>query len=163
MSTSDALVRRYFKAMETGDNDLLDEVYAEDAVFYTPFTWGVRGRAFIKMFATQFQQAFPGTRMELHDTFASADDSRVCFRIVLHWRNSGSFFGNPATQLEGQTSETHVVRISDERVVEHWVCVNTLPLTHLEAVTWGMQFVREGEDPLPEILTATVASGPAPS
>lgn len=33
MSISERLVTRYFQAMETGDNDLFDDVYAEDAVF----------------------------------------------------------------------------------------------------------------------------------
>jgi ketosteroid isomerase-like protein len=158
MSISETLVKRYFQGMETGDNDLFDDVYAEDAVFYTPFTWGVKGRDFIKMFAVQFQQAFPGARMALHDTFANSDDTRACFRIVLHWRNTGDFFGNPASQLEGTTTETHTVRIKDERIVEHWVGVNSLPLTHLEAVTWGMPFARDADDPAPEILSATVAS-----
>jgi ketosteroid isomerase-like protein len=156
MSISEVLVKRYFEAMETGDDALFDEVYAEEAVFYTPFSYAVRGRFFIKMFAVQFRQGFPGARMALHDEFTSADGTRACFRIVLHWHNTGSYFGHAATQLKGRTTETHTVRIEDERIVEHWVGVNTLPLTHLEAVTWEMDFAKDAEDPQPEILVANV-------
>ena len=34
--------------------------------------------------------------------------------------------------------------------------VNTLPLTHLEAVTWEMDFAKDAEDQQPEILVANV-------
>jgi predicted ester cyclase len=49
-----------------------------------------------------------------------AEDDRVAVRLLSHARHTGTFMGMPPTGREYTVSETHIFRIRDGRVVEHW-------------------------------------------
>jgi hypothetical protein len=91
----------------------------------------------------------------LHDEFASADGERACFRFVIHFHNTGPFYGNPPTGETGTMSETHAVRLKDGRIVEQFVGDNNFSMPHQELVSWGMDFPRETPDPNPVIVEAS--------
>ena len=153
----DSLARRFVQALGTNDGELLDAVYDPDVVLYTPLAWPVRGRDAVKAFVEQFHLANPGLRVTLHDEFSSADGSRACFRFVIHFENSGSFYGNPPTGERGTMSETHSVRVRDGRIVEQFVGDNNFSMPHQELVTWGMDFPRDTPDPSPVLASASAA------
>jgi 8-hydroxy-5-deazaflavin:NADPH oxidoreductase len=151
----DTFVRRYIRAFATADYDVLQQMYDDDVVFYTPLAWGARGWEFVRTFIAEFHGAYPGLTVTLHDEFTNADASRACFRFVLHWHHTGTFFGNPPTGERGTMSETHSIRIRDGRIVEQWVGDNSFQLPYQELVQFGMDFPRDTPDPVPPILTVT--------
>lgn len=90
----ESLARRFTRALGNGDGQLLEEIYDPDVALYTPLGWPIRGLTAVKEFVGQFHTAYPGLRVTLHDEFTSADGQRVCFRFVIHFENTGRFYGN---------------------------------------------------------------------
>jgi predicted ester cyclase len=56
--------------------------------------------------------------MRIDDMIAEGD--KVAVRLRSHARHTGTFMGIPATGKEYTISETHIFRIRDGQVVEHW-------------------------------------------
>lgn len=150
----ESLARRFVRALGENDAALLDELYDPDVALYTPLGWPIRGREAVREFVGQFHAANPGLRVTLHDEFESPDRTRVCFRFVIHFHNTGPFYGNPPTGERGTMSETHAVRVQGGRIVEQFVGDNNFSMPHQELVTWGMDFPRETPDPNPVIVEA---------
>ena len=152
--SGETLPQRFVRALGTNDPDLLDSVYDPDAVLYTPLAWPVRGREALKDFVAQFHTAYPGLRVTLHDEFFSPDGTRACFRFVIHFENTGPFYGHPPTGDSGTMSETHAVRIKNGRIAEQFVGDNNFSMPYQELVAWKMDFPRETPDPNPVIAEA---------
>jgi predicted ester cyclase len=149
------LGRRFIQALGTNDAELLDQLYATDVVLYTPLGWPITGRTAVKEFVAQFHAAYPGLRVTLHDEFASADGNRVCFRFVIHFHNTGPFYGLPPTGERGTMSETHAITLRDGKIVEQFVGDNNFSMPYQELVTWQMDFPRETPDPNPPIAESS--------
>lgn len=145
------LARRFVRAFDARDLAGLDNLFTTDAEVYTPLGWPVAGRDAVKAFVDEFHAANPGLRVALHDEFESADGSRVCWRIRLHFHNTAPFFGNPPTGEAGVMPETHAVTIRDGRIARLVVGDNGFALPHQELVTWRMDFPVGMADPDPEI------------
>jgi quinol monooxygenase YgiN len=150
------LAQRFVRALGTNDQELLDSVYDPEVVLYTPLAWPVRGRDALKEFVAQFHSGYPGLRVTLHDEFYSSDGTRACFRFVIHFHNTGPFYGYPPTGDRGTMSETHAVRLRDGRIIEQFVGDNNFSMPYQELVTWAMDFPRETPDPSPVIAEARV-------
>jgi quinol monooxygenase YgiN len=145
------LPERFTRALGTGDPALLEEIYDPDVLLYTPLGWPIRGLAAVKEFVGQFHSAYPGLRVTLHDQFFSPDGTRACFRFVIHYNNTGTFYGHPPTGREGTMSETHAVKLRDGKITEQVVGDNNFSMPHQELVSWGMTFPRDTPDPQPPI------------
>jgi 8-hydroxy-5-deazaflavin:NADPH oxidoreductase len=148
------LAERFVRALGTNDPALLDEIYDPEVVLYTPLGWPIRGLAAVKEFVGQFHTAYPGLRVTLHDQFFSADEQRVCFRFVIHFHNTGPFYGNPPTGQRGTMGETHAVRLRDGKIVEEFAGDNNFAMPYQELVAWQMDFPRDTPDPSPVIVEA---------
>jgi quinol monooxygenase YgiN len=158
---TDSLARRFVRALGTNDTELLDSIYDPDVVLYTPLAWPVSGRDAVKAFVEQFHIANPGMQVTLHDEFTSPDGTRACFRFVIHFHNTGPFYGNPPTGEQGTMSETHAVRLRDGRIVEQFVGDNNFSMPHQELVTWGMEYPTDTPDPAPVLASAGRDGQPA--
>ncbi|MGP4111153.1 ester cyclase [Streptomyces sp. 4N509B] len=152
------LFQRYVRALGEQDWELLRELYTPDVVMYAPSRWGAKGIDFVLAFCQQIHSAHPGIRVVLHDEFYSADGTRGAVRFALHWHNTGTFFGKPATGERGISIEQHTVRVEDGRIAEQVAAVSTLHLHTLQKEAWGMDHVRDVADPAPAILSV-----PAPA
>jgi quinol monooxygenase YgiN/predicted ester cyclase len=155
----ETLPHRFTRALGSGDERLLDELYDSDVVLYTPLGWPIRGLAGVKEFIAQFHAGYPGLRVTLHDEFSSADGQRLCFRFVIHFHNTGPFYGNSPTGERGTMSETHAVRLREGKIVEQFVGDNNFSIPHQELVSWGMEFPRDTPDPQPVLTEAGGATG----
>jgi hypothetical protein len=122
------LAEQFVQALGTNNPELLDAIYHPEVILYTPLGWPIRGLAAVKEFVGQFHAAYPGLRVTLHDQFSSADGQRVCFRFVIHFHNTGPFYGNPPTGERGTMSETHAVRLRDDKIVEQFVGDNNFAM-----------------------------------
>ena len=151
----ESVARRFVRALGANDQALLDEIYDPEVLLYTPLGWPISGRDALKDFVGQFHGANPGLRVTLHDEFESADGTRACFRFVIHFHNTGPFYGNPPTGERGTMSETHAVRLRDGRIAEQFVGDNNFSMPHQELVTWKMDFPRDTPDPSPVIAEAS--------
>ncbi len=147
--------RRLVDAFGRRDLGALAGLYDEGAVLYTPLAWPLRGREALTAFVMEFHAANPGLRVALHDEFYSADGTRACWRIRLHYHNTGPFYGNPPTGETGVMTETHVVRLDGGRIVEQVVGDNSFHMPHQELVTWQMPYAQAIADPAPAIASVT--------
>jgi steroid delta-isomerase-like uncharacterized protein len=68
--------------------------------------------------ARRLRRAFAELRIEPLDVIAEAD--KVAIRARVSGRHVGAFAGLPATGREFSVEHTHIVRILDGKVVEHW-------------------------------------------
>jgi steroid delta-isomerase-like uncharacterized protein len=108
-----------------GDLDLLDELYAEDAVEHTPFG-DQRGRAAIRESFEGFLAAFPDISQTVEDVVA--EDDTVAMRITSRGTHEGEFVGIEATGKKIEVQQTAFVRIEDGRITERWLLPNNLGL-----------------------------------
>jgi SnoaL-like domain len=151
--------QRFIRAFGTNDRDLLDEIYDDDVVLYSPIGWGVQGKQAMLDFVGEFHKGYPGLRIVLHDEFYSADRSRGAFRFVHHWHNTGEFYGHEPTGMRGTQTETHMVRIRDGRIHEQVVGDTTFQMPYLELVVRKIEVPWETPDPAPEIISAGGTEG----
>ena len=68
--------------------------------------------------ARRLRRAFADLRIEPLDVVAEAD--KVAIRARVSGRHVGPFAGVPVTGREFSVEHTHIVRIIDGKVVEHW-------------------------------------------
>ncbi len=157
-----SLARRFADAFGRRDTSALNDIYADNVMLYTPLAWPARGRAAVTAFAMEFHTANPGLRVALHDEFYSADGTRACWRIRLHYHNTASFYGNPPTGETGVMTETHVVRLAGWRIIEHVIGDNSFHMPHQELVAWRLPYAEATPDPAPAIasVAAPVQSAP---
>jgi predicted ester cyclase len=68
--------------------------------------------------ALRLRRAFAALRIEPLDVIAEAD--KVAIRARVSGRQIGPFAGMPLTGREFSVEHTHIVRILDGKVIEHW-------------------------------------------
>ena len=68
--------------------------------------------------ARRLRRAFADLRIEPLDVIAEAD--KVVIRARVSGRQVGPFAGMPVTGREFSVEHTHIMRIQDGKVVEHW-------------------------------------------
>ena len=62
--------------------------------------------------------AFDDMDYEVEDVFGEGD--RVVLRVTLHATHAREFMGRPATGRRFSMSQTHIFRVEDGKVAEHW-------------------------------------------
>jgi steroid delta-isomerase-like uncharacterized protein len=99
------------------DPDAADELASLD---FTPHSWGSvqPGIENLKTAQQRVSAGLADARMEIHDVIAEGD--RVAVSLTSHGRHAGDFMGMPASNREYAISETHIFRIRDGKVAEHW-------------------------------------------
>lgn len=145
------LAERFVRAFGAKDLAILETLYDPDVELYTPLGWPLRGWETVKTFVEQFHTANPGMRVGLHDAFASSDGQKLCWRIRLHFHNTGTFYGNPPTGDRGEMMESHFITLKNGKIRRQIVGDGGLQLPKGELVDWKMAFPRQVTDPDPAI------------
>jgi predicted ester cyclase len=145
------LPERFVRAFGARDLAVLETLYDPDAELYTPLGWPLRGWKTVETFVEQFHTANPGMRVGLHDYFASADGQKLCWRIRLHFHNTGTFYGNPPTGDRGEMMESHFITLKEGKIRRQIVGDGGLQLPKGELVDWKMAFPDQVTDPDPAI------------
>jgi predicted ester cyclase len=73
-----------------------------------------------------FRAAFPGLTYTVEEVIAEGD--RVVQRSNASGTMKGDFLGMPATGKKANWSETHIVRVKDGKIIEHWASVDQLSM-----------------------------------
>lgn len=120
MSAEDnkAVARRFIdEVFVEGRVDAVDELAAAD---FVPHSWpSVKpGVESLKQAVKRVSAGLSGVSMKIEDMIAEGD--KVAVRLTAHGKHAGDFMGLPATGKEYTISETHIFRVRDGKVTEHW-------------------------------------------
>lgn len=110
----------------TGNLDLVEEIFAEDAVEHGPFGQVLRGPDAIADDVRRLRDAFPDLTVTVEDAVTEGDT--VAFRATIRGTNKGRFMGRDPTNQSVQVQNTVFTRIEGGRIVERWVQPDTLGL-----------------------------------
>ena len=120
------VVRRFIDEVFAKCNvDAADELATPD---FTPHSWpGVEpGIENLKQGQRRVSAGLADVGMEIEDIVAEGD--KVAVRLTAHARQDGEFMGLPPSGKEYTISETHIFRVTDGKVAEHWVNADMLGL-----------------------------------
>lgn len=109
-----------------GDLDLVEEIFAEDAVEHGPFGQVLRGPDAIADDVRRLRDAFPDLTVTVDDAVTEGDT--VAFRATMRGTNKSRFMGRDPTNQSVQVQNTVFTRIEGGRIVERWVQPDTLGL-----------------------------------
>ena len=114
-----ALVRRFVDEVQSGgDIGLIDEICSPEFVNHSAPPGLPADREGIKIVTNMFRGAFPDSYFTVEDMIAEGD--KVATRKTFHGTHRGEFMGISATGQRVSIELIDIVRIADEKVVEHW-------------------------------------------
>jgi steroid delta-isomerase-like uncharacterized protein len=121
--TNKRLALRWLEAIWNGDLDAPAASVVEQVVhpdFYNHEAAADRqgGPEGFRDTARRLRRAFADLRIEPLDVVAESDE--VVIRARVSGRQVGPFAGMPATGRKFSVEHTHIVRILDGKIVEHW-------------------------------------------
>ena len=116
---------QYVKARNEANLDLLDGIYAADAVIHDPGQpEDIMSLGALKTYYLGNHTAFPDLKLSLEEIAISGD------RIVWGWTftgtNTGPLRGLPPTGNKVEFSGVAIDRVVDGKIVEEWVYYNLL-------------------------------------
>ncbi|MEV6256688.1 ester cyclase [Nocardia sp. NPDC051911] len=119
LETNKALVRRFYREIDAGNIDAMDDLVAEDYIDHSPppFPGIGTGREGLKQAFRMFWAATPG-RHEIEDQVAEGD--RVVTRLTAYGRHTRDLPGIRATGRELTVTGTSIHRIADGKLAEKW-------------------------------------------
>ena len=79
-----------------------------------------------EMFSTAFRHAFPDYQVTIHDVIVEGD--KVVTRKTFSGTHQGDWMGIPASGRKVSFDGIDIVRIVDDKVVEHWAQFDMLTL-----------------------------------
>ena len=120
------VVRRVMEEVINGGNlDAIDELFAQDYVDHN-LPLGGSHREGLKEHHSMIRNAFP----DWHTTgeYISAEGGRVVYRGTNSGTHRDKFMGLSPTGKRYSVEETHIYRIAEGKVVEHWGLVAMMRL-----------------------------------
>jgi predicted ester cyclase len=121
---ADELVRAYFDAVNVEDSARIDELLARSFLSYD--VHGTRSRTALKRYHADLRRSFSGLRFDVHENVGVlVEADLVALRTIITGTHAGEYAGVAATGNEIQTSASHVFRVRDDRIVEHWPVLDT--------------------------------------
>src|SRR5580700_11910291 len=121
---SDELVRAFFAAVNGDDDGRIDAIAARSFLSYD--VHGTRSRTGFKRYVSDLHRSFSGLRFEVHDNVGVlVEGDLVALRTIITGTHTGDYAGVAATGSQIQTSASHIFRVRDDELVEHWPVVDT--------------------------------------
>jgi predicted ester cyclase len=127
MSTEEnkAIVRRItLEGFNLGIPAVLDEVVAADVFDHSPAPGMPPGREGYKQFIGILRAAFPDLEYTIDQQLAEGD--MVATRVTGRGTHKGDFLGIAPTNRRVTWTQTHLSRMVDGKLVEHWADVDQL-------------------------------------
>ena len=122
---NERIARRVPEEIATERNlDLVEEVFAEDAVEHGPFLQEARGVDEIRAALERFLDAFPDFSATVEDAVAEGDT--VAMRVTLRGTHEGEFMGIDPTNESFEIGNMVFTRVEDGRIAERWVLPDML-------------------------------------
>ena len=112
------LVLRWREALNRGDLNAIDDLFAPDFVGYFAGTPGpIRGREALKGYFARYLAALD---VQLTPEFLIAEGDLVAVHDMNRIKHTREFQGRPPTGKELSISSTDIYRVVDGRIVEQW-------------------------------------------
>ncbi|MEZ4670879.1 MAG: ester cyclase [Anaerolineae bacterium] len=113
------LVRRMFEEdLNTDNRAIASEFFDPNFHDHTNppgMQHGIEGHIALE---TLLRAAFPDAHWTIEDLFA--EDDRVCMRVTMTGTHLGDFFGTPPTGRAVTQAGIHILRVANDKIVEHW-------------------------------------------
>lgn len=121
---ADEQVRALFEALTKADLAGLDDVLPRGFLSYD--VHGLRTRTGFKAHLRRLRQSFSDLSFVVHENVGVlVDGDLVATRVIMRGTHTGDFAGHAATGRSIETSASHVFRVREGRLVEHWPIVDT--------------------------------------
>jgi steroid delta-isomerase-like uncharacterized protein len=117
-----ALIRRYFKAIDTGDVSVLEKYVSPAFVDHDPSAGQPPDREGLKQSFLSSQDALPGYHT-VDELIAEGDT--VVARVTGYGTHEGTYRGVPATGRKVRMSGIVIWRIRGGKIVERWSASHT--------------------------------------
>jgi steroid delta-isomerase-like uncharacterized protein len=118
--------RMVMECQSAGDLRLIDEFFSPGFVNHAFFPGMSPDRDGIRMLFALFHRAFEGFHVEIHMHIAEED--KVFTHKTFHGKHVDEFLGVPATGRDVTIEVMDVLRVDDEKIVEHWNVVDVFGL-----------------------------------
>lgn len=109
-----------------GNLDILEEVFAEDAVEHGPFLQDAQGIEEIRTQLERFRGAFPDFSATVEDAVTEGDT--VAMRVTLRGTHEGEFMGIEPTNKSFEVGNMVFTRIEDGMIAERWLLPDMLAM-----------------------------------
>lgn len=113
-----AVMRRLYERINNGDVDIIDEVYAPDAIYHGTGMMANADRETFRQFVKTVLEAFPDSNFTIDDLLADGD--KVIYRNTFTGTQKGEMMGIPATGKQVSVRTIGIARISGGKIVEEW-------------------------------------------
>jgi predicted ester cyclase len=121
---ADELVRALFDAVNANDPARIDAALARSFLSYD--VHGTRSRTGLKRYHSDLQRSFSELRFEVHENIGVlVEGDLVALRTIITGTHTGHYAGVAPTGNPIQTSASHIFRVRDDQLVEHWQVVDT--------------------------------------
>src|ERR1700759_1496981 len=121
---ADELVRAFFDAVNADERAQIDELV--DRGFLSYDLHGTRSRTGLKRYYSDLRRSFSELHFEVHENVGVlVEGDLVALRTIITGTHAGDYAGVAATGNRIQTSASHIFRVRDDRLVEHWPVVDT--------------------------------------
>jgi predicted ester cyclase len=121
---ADELVRAFFDAVNADEHARIDELV--DRGFLSYDLHGTRSRTGLKRYHADLRRSFSELRFDVHENVGVlVEGDLVALRTIVTGTHTGDYAGVAATGNRIQTSASHMFRVRDDRLVEHWPVVDT--------------------------------------
>jgi predicted ester cyclase len=121
-----AISRRIaLEVFSQGRLDLVDEIFAPDFTDHATRPPGIpAGREGVKAIASALRKGFPDLTYRVDLQIAEGDF--VAGYVTVNGTHRGEVFGMPATGKHAEWAESHIVKLANGKVTEHWGIVDQL-------------------------------------
>jgi steroid delta-isomerase-like uncharacterized protein len=122
-----ALVRRWFAAVDKGNEHIVDDLIAVDYIDHNPPLPDMApGREGVKQANALLRAAFPDARHTIEDQIAEGD--KVVTRVTARATFQGEILGIPPNGKLITIEGISIHRIAGGQFVEHWAVADNLSL-----------------------------------
>ena len=105
--------------IEQGNLNSFHELIAEDVINHSAPEGSSKGRDGMLYFLENIlRKGFPDLRVEILDQVAEGD--KVTTRKAIYATHLGEFMGVPATRKRVTINVIDIIRLRDEKYIEHW-------------------------------------------
>jgi steroid delta-isomerase-like uncharacterized protein len=124
--TNKALIRRWVEdGWNAGDLAVVDAIYAPDVVQHDPSSPApVTSSAALKGYVSGFRTAFPDLHFTIDDLLAEGD--KVLWRFTSQATHTGPLMNIPPTGKRATVTGMVLFRVTNDKIAEVWVNVDTL-------------------------------------
>lgn len=124
--SKDVVRRAVEECWNTGNQDIVENFYADDFVFHGEGGQDTYGPASIREWLRVVRGALPDLTYEINAIYA--EDDKVAFRYNVRGTHEGDFQGIPPTNASVDLTGHQIMRLENGKIVEAWGVWDTLGL-----------------------------------